>query len=294
MATNKHREIQALLHLLDDPDREVYETVENRLLSYGHSVIPNLEDYWENSLSPYVQDRVEMIIHRIHYQSLRHEFENWKNGEADLLYGAFLVAKYQYPELQSIQAQQELERMRRNIWLELNSYLTPLEQAKIMESILYNFYKMRGHEIAYHQPKDFMIHEAIESKRGNAIILGILYLVLAEQLDMPIRAINIPRQFVLGWFSHQVLYGNNLDTDAPWHHISFYIDPNSGAAFAHKDVELYFKRIGVPVTTSYFKPQTNKQIIQLLLEQFAQCFAQDEKYLYKKEELESLSALIGS
>lgn len=292
MTADREREINALLHLLDDPDTEVFETVEQRLLTYGHSVIPELESFWEQAVSNEVQEKIEMIIHRIHYRNLQGEFTNWKNGECDLLYGAFLVAKYQYPELQSVTALQEIERIRRNIWLELNSYLTPIEQIKIVESILYNFYKMRGNEVAYNQPNDFMIHKVIESKRGNAITNGILYLVLAEQLDMPVRAINIPRQFVLSWFSHQVLFENSFDTDEPWKNIKFYIDPNSGAGFSHKDVELYFKRIAVPSAATYFKPQTNKQIIQLLLEQFALCF-DEEKYLYKKQELEALSRLIG-
>ena len=37
------REISALMNLIDDPDKEVFETVSNRIVSYGKIIIPNLE-----------------------------------------------------------------------------------------------------------------------------------------------------------------------------------------------------------------------------------------------------------
>jgi regulator of sirC expression with transglutaminase-like and TPR domain len=288
---DKTREIEALLQLIDDPDMEVFTTVEDRLLSYGAPVIPSLENLWENTISESVQERIEMIIHRIHFRDLKNEFTNWKNGECELLYGALLVAKYQYPDLQTVNALQEIERIRRNIWLEMNSYMTPLEQVKIVESILYNYYKMKGGEIAYDQPNEFMLHKVIESKKGNALTNGILYLLMAELLDLPVRAINLPRQFVLAWYSQQALYENDFSNLNAAENIKFYIDPNSGAAFSQKDIELYLKRINLPLTSSYFKPMQNSRIIQLMLEQFSNCF-DDAAHVYKKNELMELCYLL--
>ena len=66
---------------------------------------------------------------------------------------------------------------------------------------------------------------------------------------------------------------------------------NSGAAFSQKDIELYLKRINLPAAASYFKPMQNRRIIQLLIEQFANCF-DDPTHIYKKNELLELAALI--
>jgi hypothetical protein len=276
---------------LDDYDREVIDTVEARLLSFGQSIIPELENYWEQAVDDQVQDRIEMIIHRIHFGSLQQELRLWAHGESDLLYGAMLVAKYQYPEQQTLQTFQDLERIRRNIWLEMNSYLTPLEQIRIMESILYNYYKMRGGEVVYHQPNEYIFHKVLESKKGNAITNGILYLVLAEQLDLPIRAINIPRQFVLAWFSQQALFDNQFEA-GPTDLIKYYIDPNSGTGFQKKDIDLYFKRINVQSSDDYFKPMNNRQIIRLLLEQFSMCF-DNEAQRYKRDDIRQLIQIIN-
>ncbi len=48
--------------------------------------------------------------------------------------------------------------------------------------------------------EDFLINKVIENKKGNAITNGILYLIICELLDIPVKAINIPKQFILGYF----------------------------------------------------------------------------------------------
>ena len=288
---DSNREIHALLNLIDDPDEEVYLTVEQRLMSYGSPVIPQLEDLWENTISEAVQERIEMIIHRIHFIDLKNELVQWRDGDRDLLHGALLVAKYQYPELQTIKALQEIEKMRRNLWLEMNNFITPIEQVKIFESILYNYYKLQGSEINYSKKEDFAIHKVIERKKGNAITNGILYIVLAQLLDLPIKAIRIPKQFVLGYFSMAALFNESFDQGSAAEKIKFFIDPNSGTAFSHKDVEQYFKRINVPPVNSYFKPLTNTGIIRSLLEENSKCF-DEPALLYKKAELSELGEMI--
>ena len=49
------------------------------------------------------------------------------------------------------------------------------------------------------QPRPFLINKTLEARKGNAISNGIIYIVLCELLDIPVRAINIPRQFILAY-----------------------------------------------------------------------------------------------
>jgi regulator of sirC expression with transglutaminase-like and TPR domain len=200
-----------------------------------------------------------------------------------------LVARFQYPEMMATQVYQDIEKLRRNIWLELNTYLTPLEQVNVLTSILYNYFNIKGTEIAYNQPEEFLINRQLETKRGNSIANGILYLVLSELLDIPIRAINIPRQFVLSYFKADYDFTRHMENFM--YRSEFFIDPISGQVFTHKDIETYFRRINVPPVTSYFKPLSNKRIIQVLLEEFSKCFT-DEKSQYKKNELLALASLL--
>lgn len=283
METNN--EISALLTLLDDPDEEVFGAVSQKIIGYGKPIIPNLEHLWETNPDEHTQERIEVLIHRLHYRDLAEEFRVWGlSGHHDLMMGAILACRFQYPDISPASILQEVEKIRRNIWLELNNYLTPLEQINIVTSILYSYYGLKGNEINYQEPGEFMLHKIIEAKRGNQLGNGVLYLVLCELLDIPVKAIHIPRQSVIAYFKPGYSEENLAD---PFKKIEFFIDPSSGQAFTHKDVESYFKRISVPLTASFFRPQSNKKVIRTLLEELAKCF-DDDKNRYKKDELNDL------
>jgi len=284
-----NKEISALFTLIDDPDEEVFGAVSEKIVDYGKNIIPNLEHLWETTPNEDVQSRIELLIHRLHYTDLTEDLRQWGlSGHHDLMLGAMLVSKFQYPDVSSGQVLQEIEKVRRNIWLELNNYLTPLEQINIVTSILYSYYGLKGGETNYKEPNEFLLHKTLEAKRGNQISNGILYLVLCELLDIPVRAIKIPKQFIVAYFKPGY---SDENIPNPIHKIEFFIDPTSGQVFTHHDVESYFKRISVPPVGAYFKPQKNKQVIQQLLEEFSKCF-DGEKYGYKKTELMELAKML--
>ena len=287
METNT--EISALFTLIDDPDEEVFGAVSEKIIDYGKNIIPNLEHLWETTPDEGIQERIELIIHRLHYRDLSEDLRQWNvSGHHDLMLGALLVCKFQYPDLSTTPVLQEIEKVRRNIWLELNNYLTPLEQVNIVTSILYSYYGLKGGETNYKEPNEFMLHKTLETKRGNQICNGILYLLLCELLDIPIKFINIPKQFIVAYFKPGYSEENLPN---PIHKIEFFIDPTTGQVFTHQDVENYFKRISVPPVGIYFKPQPNKKVIQQLLEEFSKCFDSD-KDLYKQTELMNLSRML--
>lgn len=287
METNN--EISALFTLIDDPDEEVFGLVSEKIVHYGKNIIPNLEHLWETTPDEGIQTRIELLIHKLHFRDLTEDFRQWSiSGHHDLILGAMLTCKFQYPEMSTTPVLQEIEKIRRNIWLELNNYLTPLEQINIVTSILYSYYGLKGGEINYKEPNEFLLHKTLESKRGNQISNGILYLILSELLDIPIKAIHIPKQFIIAYFKPG--YSEEHLPD-PISKIDFFIDPTSGQIFSHDDVTNYFKRIAVPKVATYFKPQKNKQVIKELLEEFSKCFS-SEKDIHKQSELMGITKLL--
>src|SRR5258705_9669843 len=283
------KELSALFTLIDDPDEEVFGAVSEKIIDYGKNIIPSLEHLWETIPDENVQHRIELLIHRLHYRDLSEDFRQWSvSGHHDLMLGALLVSKFQYPELSTTPVLQEIEKIRRNVWLELNNYLTPLEQINIVTSILYSYYGLKGGETSYQEPNEFLLHKVLEAKHGNQVSNGILYLILCELLDIPVKAIGVPKQFVIAYFKPGYSEENLPN---PINKIEFFIDPTSGQVFTHRDVESYFKRIAVPPTGNYFKPQSNKRIIHQLLQEMAKCF-DDDKNRFKQTELIELSRLL--
>lgn len=285
------REINALFTLIDDPDEEVYYTVSEKIVAYGKNIIPNLEHLWETTLSEEVQERIEMIIHHLHFSDLQNDMIEWRDsGYQDLLFGALLVSKFQYPDLHTTPVLQDIEKIRRNVWLELNSFLTPLEQANVLSSIMYNYYNLKGVEVNYENPDEFFLHKVVESKKGNALTNGILYQVMCDQLDIQAKIINIPKQCIIAFYHSD--YEASTHVGHPQDKIHFYVDATTGQAFSHKDVENYFNRISIAPTPTHFKPKSHKRIIQILLEEVSKCFDRPSNQ-YKQKELLLLAELLG-
>lgn len=286
------REIAALMTLIDDPDLDVFDTVSHRIVSYGRNIIPNLEQLWENTPSEDVQEKIELLIHRLHFQDLYGDFRSFRQStEIDLMEGLLLVARYQYPDLATQPIQQEFERIRRNMWMELNNNLTALEQVNVVNRIYYSYHKFKGTEIAYRKSEEFLVNKLLETKRGNVILNGIVYQHLCSQLDVPVRAVNIPRQYLLAYFDTSYGYFNPHKEEA---NIHFFIDPLNGHIYTHKDVETYLKRMGAPDSPHvYYKPMENKNSIRFLLQEYARCFDEGSNR-YKQEELQSLASLLSA
>ena len=101
MKTINKNEVNALIRLLDDSDVEIYQQIESRLIDLGKDVIPILENAWSSAMDAIMQERLESVIHKIQFDDLKHELHVWSHsGSHDLIKGAILLARYQYPELQ--------------------------------------------------------------------------------------------------------------------------------------------------------------------------------------------------
>ena len=289
-AMHQIKEVTALLKLLDDPDAEVFSIISNRIMDYGNNIIPHLENEWENTVEISVQNRIETLIHKLQYNNLQKDLTEWsENTYNDLLFGSLLVAKYQYPDLHTTPILQDLERIKRNIWLELNSYLTPLEQANVLSSILYNYYNLRSSDICYENPNDFFINKVLESKKGNTISMGILYQVMCDLLDINASIISIPKQMIIAFYHSDYYAGKSNEDDRE--HIHFYVDAVNGQAYSYADIHKYFKRIGVQPTIEHFKPLSHKRIIKTLLEEVGKCFY-TQNAEEKQEEVVALAKIL--
>src|ERR1043165_10227998 len=274
----KDKEVRALLQLIDDPDGEVYETVAEKLLNYGKAIIPNLEELWEITEDETIQSRIETLIHRVQFEDLQHEFHEWAaERQPGLLRGAMLVARFQYPDLNTATILSQVDAMRRNIWLEVNNYLTPLEQVNVFNSILYSYYHLQGHELSEREPAHFFINQAMESKQGNGYTIGIIYLVLCELLDIPIFAVDIPRQLVFAYIDawHPFLHPDRQQNAGE---ITFFVDPMNGAVYTRRDVDAYLNKIGARDKKQYFAPLDVRRVIYKMMEELALC------YRYRREE----------
>jgi regulator of sirC expression with transglutaminase-like and TPR domain len=286
----KEAEISALFKLIDDPDEEVFNTIADRLLNYGSPIIPDLEHLWENTLDEATLERIEIMIYKLRLQELKEAFIEWKSKpEPSLFEGALLVTKFQFPELAIDSLRHQMEKIRRNIWLELNNYLTPLEQANVIRNILFSYYQIKGVEVNYEKPEEFLISAPLQSKKGNAIANTLLYAELCQQLEIQAQFINIPKQCIIAF------YASDWDPEEivpnPQEFIQFYVEGTTGNAFSQKDLDQYMIRSNIEPKNSYYKALSNVKIIKKHLLEFAKCF-NSPTLQYKQKDLTDLADLL--
>ncbi len=253
-------EIDALLRLLDDPDEQIYHQIEKRLLSYGAEVIEFLENAWEHSLDSLLQERIENIVHLIQFNGVKEDLSLWYMGGAfDLLQGALIINRYQYPDLDEQKVINQIEDIKREIWLSLQYDMSALEKVKLINHVLYNQMGFGGNTKNHHDPQNSYLSQVLESKKGNQITLAIIYSTLAQKLDMPIYGINLPQHFILG-------YLDESKQESTEYGVLFYINAfNRGNIFGKHDVDQFLRQLNLDPQSIYYKPCTNTDIIRRVL-----------------------------
>jgi hypothetical protein len=290
------QELNALLSLLDDPDKDVFLQVREKLLSIGQQVIPVLENVWEQSFDTMIQTKIEGIIHNIQFNTTVQALKEWATTpEQNLLVGALLIAKYQYPDLNEDKVKRQIQQIRQDVWLELNDKLTALEQVKIINHILFEVHNFSGNTQNYHAPQNSYINNVLESKKGNPLSLSLVYLIVAQDLKIPIYGVNLPEHFVLCYKDvHQLMTVKTKRDEAMIAEgILFYINPFSrGAVFGKGQLDVYLKKMNLDIQLSHYQPCSNLEMVKRLLRNLIFSYKK-LGYVEKQEELKQLLDALG-
>jgi len=284
----KEKELQALIHLLEDPDEEVFSAVKEQIMLMGEEIIPALEHAWENTFNNTLQSRIENLIHDIQMDRVRQELRIWaETGGTDLLAGTMLISRYQYPDLDEEQVRKQIDLIKRDVWLEINGNLTAFEKVKVINHILFDVYQFSGNTTSYHAPQNSYINNVLESKKGNPLLLSIIYSVIAQGLNIPIYGVNLPEHFILAYRDEFT-----LQKEGEAEPILFYINPFSrGAVFSKREIDIFLKQLKLEANPIFYESCPNTAIISRQLRNLIHSY---EKLGYpnKVEELTSLLEIL--
>src|SRR6476661_8364585 len=254
------KEIASLIKLLDDTDQEVYSLIENKLLTYGNEVINYLESAWEKSFDALLQERIENLVHKIQYQNVKEDLALWyQSGGFDLLRGILIINKYQYPDVNEQKIINQLEAIKRDVWLQMMYEASPVEKVKLINHIFYNIYGFSGNTSNHKDPQNSYLSQVLESKKGNQISLAIIYSIIAQKLDIPIYGVNLPQHFILA-------YEDEEQKKQEENGILFYINVfNKGYIFGKRDIDQFLRQLQIQPENAYYEPCSNTDIIKRVL-----------------------------
>jgi len=267
-------ELKALVSLLDEPDESIYLDIRNKILNFGSDVLPVLESTWENTFNDEVQERIESIMHIIQFDKVYEEH--------NILEAYLIVSRFQYPDLDEMKIIEQINKLKRDIWLELNENLTAFEEIKVINRVLFEIHKFTVNIKDIHHPQNSFINTFLETKKGNALSLGILYIILAQSQELPIYGINLPQNFVLAYTKE---LGQIEEED-----VIFYINPvNKGIIFSRNEIDKFLKQINAESEITYYTPCSNLSIIRRLINNLMYSY----NLLEKPDKVEDLKKLLS-
>lgn len=276
------KEIDSLIRLLDDPDPVISGQIEDRLLYHGNSAIAPLEKAWEQCFDAILQQKIELLIHKIQFNEVRTELELWKVGSSyDLLKGLLVINKYQYPELDEQKIINQIEEIKREVWMKLHNESSDLERIETMNHVFYDIFGFVGNTKNYQDPANSYISQVLESKRGNQISLAVIYSIIAQKLDIPVYGVNLPQHFILAY----------VDESQPLERqVMFYINAfNKGYTFGRRDILSFLRQLNLRPDEIYFRPCTNLDILKRILRNLSSAY---EK-LGQQEKMNEVSELLS-
>lgn len=218
-----------------------------------------MEREWESNFNPNVQQRIEDLIHVLQYDLLKRRLHDWyKAGTHDLLTGMWILATYQYPDIELENLKQDLEQIYYEAWLEFRPDLYPFDQIKVINSVLFGKLKFGANTKNFHSPGNSMINVVLESHKGNPITLCVIYMLVAQKLKLPVYGVNLPNLFILTYKDAQT---------------QFYINPfNRGLIFSKQDIENYINELHLVPQNSFFEACSNLEIIRRALRNLVMSF----------------------
>ncbi len=247
-------EIKALINLVDDEDESIFFQVREKLLSHGVEAIPFLENAWEHrNLGEEFQSRVEDLIHDIQFSDVTESLKLWvENGGRDLITGILLLNKHHYPELNIGHVKSRIEDIVIAIKSNWNDNLSDRQKVVAINRALFAHFNFQGDNDDYYSPANSIMSSVLERRKGNPLMLSVLYIEIARQLGVNIIGINLPRHFVVA------LKSNN--------EIQFYISPfNNGTVMTLNDLKDYLLRLNLPFDTKFLEECSNLAIVQRVL-----------------------------
>jgi len=276
-------ELNSLIRLLDDPDQEIYNHVHEKLLSYGSDAIGYLESAFGSAFDPVQQERIANLVHEIQFDLLKNDLKLWLHGGAfDLLQGILIINRYQYPDVDEQKVINQIEAIKRDIWIQMMNEASAPEQIKLINHVFYNIYGFSGNTTNHLDPQNSFLSQVLETKKGNQISLAIIYAIIAQKLDIPVYGVNLPQHFILAYMDES----RESEFEGG---VLFYINAfNKGFIFGRRDVDMFLKQLNLKYDKQFYEPCSNMDIIKRVLRNLISAY----EHLGSSEKVDELNELL--
>jgi hypothetical protein len=260
---------ESLIRLLDDPDQMVYDAVSREIELLGSDMLPGLESAARDAMTPDVHERIERIIRVVRFNQLKQDISAWiRHPQPRLIDGAWLMARFQFPELNHDDFIKQLKPIRDEIWLEISDSLTALEKIRVINLLLFKNDRIALNEDHPTSPGNNYINLLLESGKGNEVSISLLYAIIGQELGIPLFFTDMPDYPVLAYVDTP--YAPESVMSPSQFEVLFYVNPSEkGTVHSRFDLTNYVVNLSLPLLPRFFSPGRNLEFIKLCFNQLA-------------------------
>lgn len=115
----------------------------------------------------------------------------------DLALAALYIAQEAYPELEPEEYISALDVMAEEIRDYVAGEHYPLRIIQKINQYLYDELGFQGNEENFYDPRNSMLNEVLDRRKGIPITLALIYLEIARRIDFPMVGIALPGHFLI-------------------------------------------------------------------------------------------------
>lgn len=253
------KQMEALIALLSDIDDDIFQHVKAEIKLHYLQAIPYLEHAAEQTQDSLLQKRAQKLLKKLYAKRTLDELNAWKEGETqNLIEASLILSRFVYPKLDEQKLNNKIETLVKDAWLEMSEEFTDLEKIHILNHVFFKIYKFNNDRRNWFLPQNNGLNHLLNNRSGNAVILSILYLEVAQKLNLPVFAVNLPENFILSYLNPKELKKSG--------EALFYINPiNGGSIFDKSEIDDFLKNNRLPQEAYYYEPCDNATVIRRLI-----------------------------
>ena len=237
-----------MIRLLSDDDDRIVRTISGKLVEAGWAAIPLLKE--AEVEHPDMAARIAAVLDDIRGGAIERDLEDLLRGDPnhlDLERGAFLLARYAYPDLDEARYVRKLDEMAREARHHIGSRNGDEEIVKALGRYLFVDQGFKGNTRNYYEPDNTYLHRVLDRRTGIPISLSTVYLLIGRRLGLPVHGIGMPGHFLVRYESDRY---------------QVFIDCFNGGAFlSERDCARFLTQAGYGFDEHFLNRSTNRAIL---------------------------------
>lgn len=270
-------QIASLIKLLDDEDIFVSRSAYEKLLDLGADAIPVILEFKANA-NEHLKNLLDEIVDTLRYRKYVDDVVAYfKSADKDVEQGAFLVAKFAYPDVNFKEYSEILELMALDLKKRIYTKDDIFDIVEAVNKFFFVEKGFRGNFENYYEPDNVFINRVIDRRLGIPITLSLVYILVGRRANLPVYGVALPGHFVVRYESNG---------------FEIYVDPfNKGRLMTRDDCEKLISQLGYAQKEEYFMRATPDGIVKRMLGNLALAY-KNSGYIEKANKLIEIIKLI--